>query len=636
MCGIAGIVGRAAVRPEAVRHMNRLQKHRGPDDEGIWVSPDQRVVLGHTRLAVLDPSPRGHQPMTDASGRVTITFNGEIYNYLEIAGQLRAEGVHFEGESDTEVLLRGYLHWGESVLDELNGMFAFAIHDARTGALFCARDRFAEKPFLFTETGDYVAFASEYKALLALADVSAELDEDRLFSFLIEPRRGLDDDRQTVFSGVRQLLGGEKLLLETATLKSTISRYWSLRPNERTRDMTDDAVSEKFRDLLADSVRIRLRSDVEVGSCLSGGLDSSSIVCTAREWVEPDRPYHVFCGRFPGTSADEWLFAEQVATRTGATVHVTEPTPGDLLRSLDEFVWHNELPVGSTSQFAQWCVFKSAADHGVTVLLDGQGADEILGGYEQYFDVYLESLRKAGQSALAEEERRRICERYPDALTDRTGRWKRALPRDLRATVARVSGRGSDPAFGLNRAPHALTRTNPHGFEGGSPLTQALIEDTFVAHLPTLLRYGDRNSMAHSREVRLPFCDHRIAEFALGLSPARLMGDAQTKRLLRRAMAGVLPDGIVRRWNKQGFLPPQESWFRGELLTAVQETIHGRAFAERGWWNVAWWRGALDRFAGGEDHLAWTLWRPFFTEAWIDRFVAPMSAGERRTVLASD
>ena len=635
MCGIAGIVGRTTVRPEAVRHMNRLLTHRGPDDEGIWVSPDQRVVLGHTRLAVIDPSPRGHQPMTDASGTVAITFNGEIYNYLEIGERLRAEGVRFDGASDTEVLLRGYLHWGEAVLDELNGMFAFAIHDGRTGTLVCARDRFAEKPFLYAETADFFAFASEYKALLALADVSAALDHDRLFTFLIEPRRGLDDHRETVFSGVRQLLGGEKLVLEIETLATQTSRYWSLRPDEDARGMADGAAAERFRDLLTDSIRIRLRSDVEVGSCLSGGLDSSAIVCTARELVEPDRPYHVFTGRFPGTAADEWSFAEQVAAKTRATVHVSEPTPTGLLGALDRFVWHNELPVASTSQYAQWCVFESAADHGVTVLLDGQGADEILGGYEQYFAAYLASLRQSGESRLADEEQRRIVARYPNALPGRSARWKRALPSRLRTALARISGRGSDPAFGLDRAPRALPMAHDHGLDDGLPLTRALFEDSFIAHLPTLLRYGDRNSMAHSREVRLPFCDHRIAELALGLAPARLMGNAETKRLLRRAMAGILPEAIAVRWNKQGFLPPQEIWFRGELLAAVKDAIHGRAFAERGWWNVAWWHGTLDRFERGESHLAWTLWKPFIAEAWMDRFVSPISARKKQVVLGA-
>lgn len=631
MCGIAGIVGRAPVRAGAVRHMNRLQAHRGPDDEGIWVSPDQRAVLGHTRLAVLDPSPRGHQPMIDASGAVAITFNSEIYNYLEIAERLRAEGVRFDGASDTEVLLRGYLRWGEAVLDELNGMFAFAIHDGRTGTLLCARDRFSEKPFLYAVTEDFFAFASEYKALLALAGVSAALDHDRLFTFLIEPRRGLDDHRETVFSGVRQLLGGEKLVLETATLAARTSRYWSLRPDQDARGMAEADCAERFRDLLTDSIRIRLRSDVEIGSCLSGGLDSSAIVCTARQLVEPDRPYHVFCGRFPNTAADEWPFAEQVARQTQATVHVCEPTPDGLVGALDRFVWHNELPVASSSQYAQWCVFQNARDHGVTVLLDGQGADEILGGYEQYFAAYLASLRQTGETRLADEERRRIVARYPDALPSPAERWKRALPSGPRTALARILGRGSNPAFGLERAPRPLPAAGDHGLEDGLALTRALFEDSFIAHLPTLLRYGDRNSMAHSREVRLPFCDHRIAELAL--APARLMSDAETKRLLRRAMTGIVPDSIATRWNKQGFLPPQETWFGGELLATVKGTLHGRAFAERGWWNVAWWRSALHRFERGETHLAWVLWKPFMAEAWMDRFVAPVAALEKQAVL---
>ena len=278
------------------------------------------------------------------------------------------------------------------------------------------------------------------------------------------------------------------------------------------------------------------------------------------------------------------------------------------------------------------CVFESAKDYGVTVLLDGQGADEILGGYEQYFAAYLASLRQSGEARLADEEQRLIVARYPNALPGRSARWKRALPNRLRTALARISGQGSDATFGLTSAPQALPTAHNHGLDDGLPLTRALYEDSFIAHLPTLLRYGDRNSMAHSREVRLPFCDHRIAEFALGLAPVRLMGDAETKRLLRRSMVNVLPNAISKRWNKQGFLPPQEIWFRSDLLTAVKEVFHGRAFAERGWWNVGWWNQTIDRFERGENHLAWTLWKPFIAESWMDQFVTPMATSEKQAV----
>ncbi|CAN0517202.1 unnamed protein product, partial [Laminaria digitata] len=382
MCGIAGIAAYSAVNPDAVPAMMSRLGHRGPDGDGIWQSQDRRVVFGHTRLAVIDTSDAGAQPMLDPSGRVALVFNGEIYNYREIALKLRDEGVALRSTCDTEVLLQAYMVWGRAMLAELNGMFAFCIHDSRDQTLFCARDRFAEKPFLFAATDRHFAFASEYKALFALSDVAVDVDETRLMRFLADGRTGLDGGSETAFHGVRQLRGGEYLMLDLRAMDLRIERYWSPLPDPQAAEMSfTDAVGE-FRNLLSDSVKLRLRGDVEIGSCLSGGLDSSAIVCLARE-ILGDQPYHVFCGRFPGTAADEWEYAEQIIRHTGATPHVSEPTAPDLLSRIGEFAWFNELPVSSTSQFAQWTVFESAKGVGVTVLLDGQGSDELLGGYEQ-------------------------------------------------------------------------------------------------------------------------------------------------------------------------------------------------------------------------------------------------------------
>ena len=628
MCGIAGIVANRPVNPAAVQAMLDLLAHRGPDGEGLWLNTDRHVGLGHRRLAVIDPTPAGAQPMIDPTGAVVLTFNGEIYNYREIAAELAEAGVGLRSQSDSEVLLEAYRQWGEACLDRLNGMFAFAIYDSRSGTLFCARDRFGEKPFLYIKGDGYFAFASEYKALFALDGMMPEIDELKLLRFLDQPRQGLDDQRQTVFAGISQLLPGEKLNLDTTTLETRIEPFWSLRPNADLARLDDDEAAAAFRDLLADSVALRMRSDVPVGSCLSGGLDSSAIVGLNRRRLGDGPAYHVFTGRFPGTSADEWVYADEVIRANHVISHVTEPTAPGFIADLADFVWFNELPMGSSSQYAQWCVFRSAKEAGITVLLDGQGADELLGGYEQYFAAYLSALRTAGDGLRAEAETAAIGERYPLALASPAGVWKRRLPSALRWRLADWSGRGSDFLFGLSpeiaaRAAVGNRRTPRADL---NPLAAALHDDAFHAHLPTLLRYGDRNSMAHSREVRLPFCDHRVAEFALSMSPQKLMGEAETKRLLRRSMVGVMPDAVRTRWNKQGFLPPQDDWFRDGLLTITRETINSDRFRQRGCWNVSWWRRAVERFEAGEDHLAWTLWKPMIAEAWRTHFVARVAA----------
>lgn len=622
MCGIAGIAAKSAINRDAVPAMISRMGHRGPNGEGLWHSDDHRVVFGHTRLAVIDISDAGAQPMLDPSGQIALVYNGEIYNYREIALRLRREGVELRSTCDTEVLLQAYMCWGPAMLAELNGMFAFCIHDSRDQTIFCARDRFAEKPFLFTATDRHFAFASEYKALFSLSDIPVGIDETRLMQFLADGRTGLDGGGETAFQGVRQLRGGECLTLDLRSMNLKIERYWSPGPDPRAGKMSFADAAAEFRSLLSDSVKLRLRGDVEIGSCLSGGLDSSAIVCLARE-ILGDQPYHVFCGRFPGTPADEWEYAEQVINHTGAIPHISEPTAPDLLSRIGEFAWFNELPVSSTSQFAQWTVFESAKDAGVTVLLDGQGSDELLGGYEQYFRDYLAALRADGQEDAARQEAEAIHQRYPLALADDAEILKRRMPDGIRRAIAGLTGKGSDVRFGLTMPPQGDNFSVDTGLSAltVNPLADGLIEDSFAATLPTLLRYGDRNSMAHSREVRLPFCDHRIAEFVLSLPPRFLMGDVQTKRLLRESIRGTVPDPIRERWNKQGFRPPQDTWMSDQMYEAVRDVLHSREFANRGWWRVGWWQSALKRLRKGEAHLASPLWMPYITEMWMHHFV---------------
>ena len=542
---------------------------------------------------------------------------------------LAIEGHEFRSQSDSEVLLAVYQLWGIDGISQLNGMFAFALYDSRANQLICARDRFGEKPLLYAELEGGFAFASEYNALLALEGVSTEINNSRLLTFLSQPRIGLDNERQTVFAGIKQLLPGELLQMDLATMETRFSKYWTLERNPNTGNLGQDEAALHLRELLTDSVAIRMRSDAPVGSCLSGGLDSSAIVCLNRRHIGNAIPYHVFTGRFHGSEFDEWTYAEKVIRHTGVVSHQTEPTAQNLIDELSTFIWHNELPVGSTSQYAQWCVFRLAKEHGITVLMDGQGADEILAGYEQYFRAYLRSLIESGDQEKVLEEKIRIRERYPLALENIMETWKKRVPFPLRHQLASRINKGSDFRFGLKRSALGLLPADETNRTQHS-LHNALNEDTFHAHLPTLLRYGDRNSMAHSREVRLPFCDHRIAEFVFSLPPNYLMGNAQTKRLLRDAMEGILPDVIRKRWNKQGFLPPQDSWFSDGLINLARDILDSAAFRERGYWDLDWWQRVLKRLAAGENHLAWLLWKPLISEAWQQHFVDVVNRRKRQ------
>jgi asparagine synthase (glutamine-hydrolysing) len=622
------------------RKMLSTQEHRGPDGEGLWstaLSGDRQLVLGHRRLSILDLSEAGAQPMVDDTGQFVITYNGEIYNYIEVRAELVNLGVQFRSTSDTEVIIEAYKQWGSDCLGRLNGMFALAIFDRPAGKLFCARDRYGEKPFLFSAGTGLFVFASEYKALLQHPAIPLDYDEWRLVRAAHNASTGLDADRQTVFDAVLQLLPGEAMEVDVATLRQRIWRYWSINPGPLREAHDEGDVFAEFRDLLTDAVRLRLRSDVPVGSCLSGGLDSSTIVCIVRRLLGDDAPYDTFTGRFPGTSADEWDYTRQVVDAAGVRSHVVEPTVDRFIGELPSFMWHNELPVGSSSQFAQWCVFHHAKERGVTVLLDGQGADETLGGYEQYFARYVEALRERGDTGRLARELPLIRNRYPLALTPPSIALRDKLPLPLRRWLSTRLRIGSSLLYGL-RAEAARRVADENAVvrkPGLDPLANALEQDSFGRYLTTLLRYGDRNSMAHSREVRLPFCDHRLAEFVFRLPPHLLMGEVQTKRLLRESMRGILPESIRTRWNKQGFRPPQDQWFSSKRFQGVvRDTLGSRSFRQSTTWTADWWLVAMERVEQGELGLGWTIWAPTMIEWWKQHFLEPLKAQRSATASA--
>lgn len=639
MCGILGLIGKDAVDREAMHAALDLIAHRGPDGDNSWHDGSRNIWLGHRRLSIIDLSNAGNQPMHSTDGRFVLTYNGEIYNYVELRQELIAAGASFQSESDSEVIIEGYRHWGHAVLGRLNGMFAIALHDRHTGELFCARDRYGEKPFLYTRRPRFFAFASEYKALLALPGVPGDHDELRIVTETCQPGSSADRTRQTVFAAIEQLLPGEAMLVDGDSLETRTWRWFDIDLNRQANFADPRDAMAAFRDIFVDSVRIRMRSDVEVGSCLSGGLDSSAIVGAARHLLGPDAVYHTFTGRFPGTSADEWHFAEMVVDRAKVTSHIVEPTVGRFMTDLPSFMWANELPVGSSSQFAQWCVFHLAKEHGITVLLDGQGADELMGGYEQYFAMYVAALKARGETARLAKELPEIRARYPAAMASGLKHnLGNAMPLSLRRRLAHLLNRGSDTRFGLQPgfadAVVETTARRDHG--SGDPLRDALYEDSFERFLTTLLRYGDRNSMAHSREVRLPFCDHRLSELVLSLPPELVMGGVQTKRPIREGLAEFLPEAIATRWNKQGFRPPQDLWFTDPaFLTLIADTLASASFRQSGIWDVTWWDRVLTRIRGGEIGLGWVLWQPFIHEMWKQHFLAPATRGAAPNRLAA-
>jgi asparagine synthase (glutamine-hydrolysing) len=623
MCGIAGYVGRLGEATAAVRDWSEQLAHRGPDDHGVAVlnggalsvgrdaatiTPEARAVLWHRRLAILDLSAAGWQPMVSADGRRHLLLNGEIYNYVELRQELEALGVRFRSRSDTEVLLEAWRVWGVDVLPRLVGMFAFALLDTHERRLVLARDPFGIKPLHLAAWDGGFAFASEPKALLALPGVSRRVDAQRVFDYL---RFGLTDHGDgTLFAAVRALPPAHWLSVDLDTAHATEPvRYWELASEERYAGTFEQA-AEELRARFVESVRLHLRSDVPVGAALSGGIDSTAIVMAMRT-LEPALELHTFSYVADDAELSEERWIDLAASACGAVVHKTTATPAQLVTDLDALLAAQDEPFGSTSIHAQYRVFAAARATGIKVMLDGQGADELLAGYHPFAAARLASLVRQG----------RLTEAASFAGRARRGPGRGALPlwageflvpTALQAPLRRMVGQELTPAW-LARdwfAPRGV-RFEPakYAYGGGRDVLRTqLRRATTWSSLPMLLRYEDRNSMAHSIESRVPFLTPGFARFVLSLPEEYLVDrDGTSKAVFRRAMRGLVPDAILDRRDKIGFATPEHRWWK-ELAPRVERLLSDESLARvpvlRGEALRAEWRAIVARGAR-RDFRAW-------------------------------
>lgn len=579
MCGIAGIVDRAgrANHERAPKVLERLQ-HRGPDDYGFlrfyqgkaelgrqWTpcqtSPE--VVLLHRRLSILDLSESGWQPMGSPDGHYYVTFNGEIYNYLELRDELQGLGHRFCSQSDTEVLLAAWAQWGLKALNRFVGMFAFALLDTQSRTLVFARDFFGIKPLYYTATRDCFVFASEIKALLEFGVASREVDRDRVLQYL---RYGACKfGSATMFADVRQLPPAHYLLVSLdADFRTEPVCYW--KPETKTNnDISFEEAAQTIRELFLNNIRLHLRSDVPVGAALSGGIDSSSIVMAMRA-VSSNLQLHTFTYVAEGEDVNEEHWADLVASAAHAEVHKTRPDANSLVADLSGLIEAQDEPVRTTSMYAQYCVFRAARQAGITVMLDGQGSDEMFGGYRFYMGARLASLLRQGHWAQAVRFLLK-CSRYPDVgklwLVLIAG--EHLLPPELHLTLRRLIGKNPTPPW-LKRSWFPDNASGGVKGYGDSPelLKQRLLQTMFESNLANLLRYEDRNSMAFSIESRVPFLTPQLVNFVLSLPERYIISDeGLSKAVFRRAMRGIVPDPILNRTDKIGFATPEEKWLPG-------------------------------------------------------------------------
>jgi len=581
VCGIAGILSSTPMNslPAEINRMNIAAAHRGPDDSGVALfksdgscisgkgelaEGEWTAGLGHQRLAIIDLSPAGHQPMSDPSGRYWVVYNGEVYNYLELRIELKSLGWRFRTATDTEVILYGYLQWGPECLNRFNGMWAFVILDRETGDLFCARDRFGIKPFHYFLAPGKFAFASEIKQLMALPWISKAPNRRVLADLFLW---GLETHtEETFFEGIKVLPASHYMMISSEdVLRGRLEpvRYWRPVPGE---PLGQTEAIERFRELFLDSVRLRLRSDVRVGVTLSGGLDSSSVVCAAG-LVGVDVPgggrLAAFNVEYEDEGCSERLHAEIAAGRAGAELTVLNPAVEFLSEDWESFIRHMEQPVPGFSYFSNFNIYRTIREHGTRVVLNGQGGDELLFGYERYRTYYLlfalkafrfgqalEEIRNAGHHGNMPLRGQMLYGLYFSFPGLRAWRRRRLVRPVLKRDFYREYAEKDDELV------KSATYRNRISMQ---------TEEVFRYQLPHLLHHEDRMSMASSVETRLPFLDYRLYELVLSLPMESLLHKGWSKYLLREAMGGVLPDEIRWRTDKMGFETPTKRMINAKM-----------------------------------------------------------------------
>src|SRR5262245_19809108 len=597
MCGVSGF--RGPPDPPLLEAMATAQAHRGPDDLGFHETGV--ASLGFRRLSIIDLV-GGHQPMSTDDGLVHISYNGEVYNFRELRDELESLGHLFHTSSDTEVVLHAYAEWGTDCFRRFNGMWGVALLDERGDGtrIVLARDHFGIKPMYYARSGDRLLFASEIKAILQDPTFERRVDDQQMYEYLAF---GLFDHTEaTFFEDVRTVPAAAYAVVDDDGVR--VERYW-----EPVLSESGSGDPAEFRAVFERSVERRLVADVPVGICLSGGLDSSSICTVMARQLEAHVPDAVslgdrlqtFSAVFPGDPIDETRYVDSVLDVTGAATSRCEPTARDFVREMEPWVWHIEEPMVSSAPFAMWMVMRLAREK-VTVTLDGQGGDELLGGYDHYPYVYLRELLKKRRYRAFAQEAWRARDVVGPLVRRRLG--QRRHPVKVRE---------------LLRPDYTRSKRRPVDERVQNDLKLRLLQDFTKYSLPPLLRYEDRASMAHSLEARLPFLDQELAEHILALPADAIIQHGWNRRVLREALKDTLPEIVYQRRKKIGFTTPEFRWYRRERAV-LNGLLNSPSFATRPYWDAPAVADAFRRACNGEVEESMFFWRAINAEVWMRIF----------------
>jgi asparagine synthase (glutamine-hydrolysing) len=605
MCGITGGIslnGSFDFRVE-IGLMNDIIAHRGPNSKGIYVDEMSRICFGHRRLSILDLSELGQQPFKIED--YVISYNGEVYNYIELRGELEAIGVKFYSETDTEVILQAYINWGDTCVNKFNGMWAFAIYNPKKQEVFCSRDRFGIKPFYYTIIQNRFYFASEIKAFLVLDGWESVLNLNRAYDFLEFSLTS--HTSETMLEGVLELRGGNNLNISINKGTYIINQYYSYdEDNKNFNGFSENQHFNHFEQLFRDAIRISLRSDVKVGSALSGGLDSSTIVSIINEqlkFIGEEHKQECVSAVFThfDKNIDESIFIDLLAKEKFIQVHKVQPSWDHLIENLDKMVWHQDEPIPTLSIYAQFTVFEEASRKGLIVMLDGQGADEILGGYESFYEGYFKELLRSNPFLVL------------PALIGYSFNHKKIPFKKLR-----------NKFFGSLSQQNWFTEifiNKVQKFERNKKKSVRGMSEDYLEHfgLHSLLKFEDRNSMAFSVESRVPFLDFRVVEYALSAPTSIKIKNGIRKYILRKAFQKILPKAIYSRFDKLGFPTPQERWTieNYEIVTKMlNEAIQSMPQI----FNLESFKKAKFLLKDGDKDFIYLAWRIILFGKWIKLF----------------